>query len=81
MLKAEEVLEIINKQWATKSDIKKIGNIGIDKSTHIFKEIYDEAIEEGWNLPNTRLIPMEKVVKYFKININYLKKVRKEVSK
>ena len=73
---AQEVLEIINTQWANKNTIMKIACVGETKAWKIFHEIRDEVLNSGYKLP-PNLVPMEKVVDYFNININYLKKVTK----
>jgi len=73
-MEAEKILNIIGKQWASSKDIQIIGSVGINKAYEIRKEIATELETQGYNLPHN-LVPMEKVVDYFKININYLKKV------
>ena len=73
-LSANELLKLINTQWATTEDVKLIGSVGNNKALEIKKEIKKELEKEGYRLPNN-LVPMSKVVDYFKININYLKKV------
>lgn len=73
---SHELLNILNKQWATAGDIKQIGSVGINKSHQIRKEIANNLEKQGYHLP-TNLVPMEKVVDYFKINVNYLKRLAK----
>lgn len=74
---AAELLEIFSRQWATINDIKDIGSVGNNKAYSIRKEIREKFKNKGCELPNG-LVPMEAVIDYFKININYLKKVKKE---
>ena len=71
ILLAEETLEILNSQWATVQDIMKIGAVGRNKARDIKNKISYEIISNGFKLPNN-LVPMEKVIDYFKININFL---------
>ena len=73
-MNAEQILELIDQQWATTTDITKIGKCGREKAVKIKKEI-KEQLGNSYYLPNG-MIPMEKVVEYFNININYLKKIK-----
>lgn len=74
-LNADEILHLINKQWANRQDVKLLGYIGDNKSYEVMQDIRKIVQEKGYTLPK-ELVPMEAVVDYFKININYLKKVR-----
>ena len=71
IIQADEMLEILNKQWATIQDIMKIGALGRNKARNIKNEIERNIIDQGFKLPNN-LVPMEKVIDYFKINIDFL---------
>ena len=73
-LNASELLELLSQQWATTKDIKAIGMVGTNKAQEIKKEIKEDLESKGYRVPH-KVIPMESVVDYFKININYLKKV------
>ena len=73
-MNSKELLELIDKQWASTKDIKKIGCVGINKSSKIKREITKELEKQGYKLPYN-LVPMDKVVEYFKINIKYFQKV------
>lgn len=74
---ADELLDIINNQWASAKTIQKIAYVGANKAGKLFNEIKTEVLNDGYKLP-ANLVPMERVVKYFNININYLKKVSKQ---
>ena len=74
MLSANETLDLIRKQWATVEDIQLLGRTGINKAQTIKKQIKEEIEKTGKKLPYG-VVPMEKVVEYYDININYLKKV------
>ena len=77
-MKARELLELLDKQWANTKDIQKIGGIGEAKALKVKKQIRDELInDKNYYLPNERTVPMSEVVKFFKIDINYLKKVER----
>ena len=71
-----EQLETLANQWATAEDIRIIGCVGIGKAQSIKKEIKEEIEKEGKRLPYN-LVPMKKVIEYFDIDMNYLKKLAK----
>ena len=75
-LNASELLEVINKQWATRSDMRKISGKCMEYARNDFKELRKQIIDEGFSLPSN-LVPMERVVDYYRINISYLKKISK----
>lgn len=74
---AEEILALMCYQWAGTKDIMKIGNVGETRALRIKKEITESLLEKGYVLPRNK-IPMESVIKHFKINIEYLRKVTEE---
>lgn len=76
IIQADEMLEILNKQWATVQDIMKIGALGRNKARDIKNEIERNIIAQGLKLPNN-LVPMEKVIEYFKINLDFLVTINK----
>lgn len=75
-LNASELLEVINKQWATRNDMQKISGKCIGYARNDFNELRKQIENEGFELPSN-LVPMEKVVEYYHINISYLKKISK----
>lgn len=74
-ISADQILDILNKQWLTTKDIQLIGSVGSIKALKI-KNAIIEDLEKNKNqyIPN-RLVPSEEVINYFNININYLKKI------
>ena len=74
---AEEILTLMCYQWAGTKDIMKIGNVGETRALKIKKENTETLLEKGYDLPRNK-IPMESVIKHFKINIEYLRKVTEE---
>lgn len=76
IIQADEMLEILNKQWATIQDIMKIGALGRNKARNIKNEIERNIIDQGLKLPNN-LVPMENVIEYFKINLDFLVTINK----
>ncbi len=77
-LSATEILDRISKQWATKKDVMDIGYIGDTTAGKVMKEITNNVFKEKNKKLPKGLIPMELLIDYFGININYLKKVAKE---
>ncbi len=71
-----DTLKLLDKQWANTSDIAKIGCVGINRAGAIKKEISRIVESENYKLP-FGLVPMKYVIDYFKIDINYLKKIEK----
>ena len=76
-ISAKETLELINKTWADKHDVMKLASCGETSAEKIKKDLTDILAQEGYVLP-TNKVPMDRLVQYLKININYLKKVSKE---
>lgn len=75
-LNASEMLEILNKHWATRSDMQKLSGKCMQYARDDFNELRKQIEEEGFELPSN-LVPMERVVDYYRINISYLKKISK----
>lgn len=71
-----EQLETLANQWATAEDIRIIGCVGKNTASKIKTEIKEQIEQEGKRLPYN-LVPMKKVIEYFNIDINYLKKLAK----
>ncbi|MBO8461788.1 MAG: hypothetical protein IAA85_03600 [Firmicutes bacterium] len=72
---ASEQLEAMTSQWADNKTIMIIGGVGLNKAVDIRKEIEQKIKEDGYNLPRNAIVPMKYVIDYFKIDINYLKKL------
>ncbi len=76
-ISASEMLKIFDNQWADAKDVMAIGGCGYTKALKIKNDIKRDLESKGYRV-SRNLIPMEKVIEYFNININYLKKVAKE---
>lgn len=72
-MNATQVLETINKLWASTADIQKIGCVGYNKALKIKNEIRNQMVDDGWVFPRY-LVSMEYVIQYFKIDEKKLKK-------
>lgn len=74
-LNADQILEIASSQWASAKDIMKIGSVGRNKAYAIRSEIALSLYGDDSKVRNRGLVPMVEVLKYFNIDIDYLKEV------
>ena len=72
---ASEQLNAMANQWADNKAICTIGGIGLNKAIKIRQEIEEQIKNEGYKLPKQAIVPMQYVIDYFNIDINYLKKL------
>ena len=77
LLTASEMLKILNKQWATASDMALLSGKCIAYARADFNTLTELITSDGTKLPS-RLVPMQEVVNFYKINISYLKKISKQ---
>jgi len=75
---AKETLDLISKQWCDLNDLRKLTGLGKNSASKLKSEIRISLLNKGYQLPS-KLLPMNEVVNYLKININYLQKMSKEV--
>lgn len=77
-MNAEETLNLISKTWCNINDLMKL--TGLSRSSVL--KIRNQIREQSNNEIYTRDLPMNIVVDYLKIDVNYLKNVttRKEES-
>lgn len=73
-MKVNELLEIISKQWCNTEDLIKITGLGRNTVLKLKKQIKNSLYAREYSLPNV-LLPMNEVVKYLKIDIDYLKDI------
>lgn len=74
-MKSDEILKLISKQWCTLEDLKKLTGLGKNSLLKIKKEIRNNLNNKS--IPN-KLLPMNEVVKYLNIDIDYLKKLNRK---
>ena len=74
---AKETLDLISKQWCDLNDLRKLTGLGKNSASKLKSEIRVSLLSKGYQLPS-KLLPMNEVVNYLKININYLQKMSKE---
>lgn len=77
-MNAKETLNLISKQWCDLNDLRKLTGLGKNSATKLKNEIRIDLENKGYLLPS-KLLPMNEVVSYLKINISYLQKMAKEV--
>lgn len=73
-LNADELLDLASSQWASAKDIMKIGSVGRNKAYAIRQQIAISYYNND-KVRNRGLVPMSEVLKYFGIDINYLKEI------
>lgn len=78
-MNAKETLDLISKQWCNINDLKKLTGLGKNSTIKLKNEIREDLINKGYQLPS-KLLPMNEVVNYLKINITYLQKMAKELT-
>ena len=71
---AKEILEIISKPWCSNQDIMKIANVSATTASKIKQEIEKEFRKKEPNkyMP-TYCISTKEVIKYFDLDIEFLK--------
>lgn len=74
ILTAKQVLEVASSQWATAKDIMILGSVGRNKAYAIRNEIILSCYNDN-KLRNRGLVPMVEVLKYFNIDLKYLKEI------
>ena len=77
-MNAKETLELISKAWCDNSDLMKLTGLSKSSALKIKGKIKQELLAKGYSIP-TKYLPMNEVVNYLKINVNYLQKMSKEV--
>jgi len=74
---AKETLNLISKQWCDLNDLIKLTGLGKNNALKLKNEITNDLLNKGYKLPK-KLLPMNEVVSYLKINISYLQKMTKD---
>lgn len=73
-LTAKDTLELISKQWCSSQDFSILSNTGKNTTLKLMRELRKELEQKNYFLP-TNLLPMDKVVEYLNLNVDYLEKV------
>ena len=75
-MNTHDMLEILSKQWCNTEDLKKLTGLGKNNISKLKTKIRKELLSKGYKLP-TKLLPMNEVVNYLKIDIEYLNQIAK----
>ena len=73
-MNANEMVKILSKVWCNNEDLSKLSGLGITNTYKLKKQIKDSLEKEGKILPKG-LLPMDEVVKYLNIDVDYYKKM------
>lgn len=73
-LSADQMLKIASSQWASANDIMLLGCVGRNKAYAIRNEIIATLYNDN-RLRNRGLVPMSEVLKYFNIDLSYLREI------
>ena len=67
----DETLKLIAQQWCNLADLMKLANIGRNSALTIKNKIKNDLENKGYYVPKNA-VPMQEVVKYLNIDIDYL---------
>lgn len=74
-MSTDEILKIISKQWCSLDDLRKITGLGKNNLLKLKREIKKSLNNNS--IPN-KLLPMNEVVKYLNIDVDYLIKLERK---
>lgn len=72
----EETLNLISQQWCNLTDLMRLAGVGRNSALLIKSKIKKDLTTKGYYVPNNA-VPMQEVVKYLNIDINYLEERKK----
>lgn len=72
----DETIQILKKQWCSIEDLMKLAQVSRTKAYKIKSEINEILESQGYKLPQG-LLPMTEVVKYLRIDLDYLERISK----
>lgn len=72
----EETINLLKKQWCSIEDLMKLAQVSRTKAYNIKNDISKNLEEQGFKLP-LGLLPMIEVVKYLRIDLDYLERMSK----
>ena len=73
-ISVNDMLDILNNQWLSSTDIKKLACVSLARAIKIKDEITADLTSKNYFVPSG-VVPCDSVVKYLNLNINYLKKI------
>lgn len=71
----DEILKIISKQWCSLDDLRNLTGLGKNSLLKLKREIKKSLNNNS--IPN-KLLPMNEVVKYLNIDVDYLIKLERK---
>lgn len=67
----DETLQLTARQWCNLTDLMKLANVGRNSALTIKRTIKNNLEEKGYYVPKN-VVPMQEVIKYLNIDLNYL---------
>ena len=74
-MSTDEILKIISKQWCSLDDLRNLTGLGKNNLLKLKREIRQSLNNNS--IPN-KLLPMNEVVKYLNIDVDYLIKFERK---
>lgn len=74
-MSTDEILKIISKQWCSLDDLRNLTGLGKNNLLKLKREIRKSLNNNS--IPN-KLLPMNEVVKYLNIDVDYLIKLERK---
>lgn len=74
-MSTDEILKIISKQWCSLDDLRNLTGLGKNSLLKLKREIKKSLNNNS--IPN-KLLPMNEVVKYLNIDVDYLIKLERK---
>ena len=74
-MSTEELLKLISKQWCSLDDLRNLTGLGKNNLLKLKREIRKSLNNNS--IPN-KLLPMNEVVKYLNIDVDYLIKLERK---
>ena len=71
-----ETIQILKNQWCSIEDLMKLAQVSRTKAYKMKTEISEILESQGYKLPQG-LLPMIEVVKYLRIDLDYLERMSK----
>lgn len=72
----EETINLLKKQWCSIENLMKLAEVSRTKANNIKNDISKNLEEQRFKLP-LGLLPMIEVVKYLRIDLEYLERMSK----
>lgn len=75
-MNVQDTIQILKKQWCSIEDLMKLAQVSRTKAYKMKTEISEILESQGYRLPQG-LLPMIEVVKYLRIDLDYLERMSK----